>query len=152
MPAKGRKQNKNGGKGNKSTSSAKSVQEIVRQLEKQSKNNEQKLHAFFKMASAKQNPGNIVSGGSTYKSFRRAPPPPTGPNSFVFTYVFTKSACVGGWCPLQRGLASPKREILDPPLIVNPENSPRNTQNEETEQVSDSESIAERTVKVLPNT
>ena len=31
----------------------------------------------------------LISGGSTYKSSRHAPPP-TGPNSFVFTYVFTK--------------------------------------------------------------
>ena len=30
---------------------------------------------------------------------RRHAPPPTGSNSFVFTYVFAKSAHIGGQCP-----------------------------------------------------
>ena len=56
------------------------------------------------------------SGGSTYKSFRRASPPQQD-QILSFLHMFSpKSACVGGWRPLQRGLAPPQREILDPPL------------------------------------
>ena len=49
-----------------------------------------------------------ISGGSTYKSFRRPPPPQDQILSFLHMFS-PKSTCVGGWCPLQR-------EILDPPL------------------------------------
>ena len=61
----------------------------------------------------------VPSGGSTYKSFRRAPPPPpTGPNSFVFTYVFTeKHLCRRLVTPPTRVGAPPEQEILDPPLV-----------------------------------
>ena len=44
------------------------------------------------------------------QKFPARAPPPTGPNSFVFTYVFNKKR-------LCRRLAPPQREILDPPLI-----------------------------------
>ena len=48
---------------------------------------------------------------------RALPPPPTGPNSFIFTYVFTEKCLCQRFAPLQQGLAPPQREILDPPLI-----------------------------------
>ena len=50
--------------------------------------------------------GNAHIGGS-----RGAPaaPPPTGSISFVFTYIFAEKCT-------HRRLASPQREILDPPL------------------------------------
>ena len=56
------------------------------------------------------------SGGSTYKSFRRAPPTPTGPNSFVFTYVFTEKRLCQRLAPPPTRVGAPQREILDPPL------------------------------------
>ena len=60
----------------------------------------------------------LTSGGSTYKSFRRAPPPQQD-QILLFLHMFSpKSACVGGWRPLQRGLAPPQREVLDPPLLT----------------------------------
>ena len=44
-------------------------------------------------------------------------PSPTGPNSFVFAYIFTKK------CPRRRSTTPPGprplREILDPPLFCN---------------------------------
>ena len=44
--------------------------------------------------------------------------PPQQDQILSFLHMFSpKSACVGGWRPLQRGLAPPKREILDPPLL-----------------------------------
>ena len=49
------------------------------------------------------------SGGSAYKSSRRAPPPPpTGPNSFIFTCVFTEKC-------LCRRLAPPPMRVGAPP-------------------------------------
>ena len=61
---------------------------------------------------------NVASGGSTYKSSRRAPPPKQD-QILLFLHMFSpKSTCVGGWCPLQRGLAPPQQEILDPPLVA----------------------------------
>ena len=56
------------------------------------------------------------SGGSTCKSSRRAPPPPTGPNSFVFTYVFTEKH-------LYRRLAPPPTRVGAPPT-GNPGSAP----------------------------
>ena len=45
-------------------------------------------------------------------------PSPQQDQNLSFLHVFLpKSAHVGGWRPLQRGLAPHKREILDPPLI-----------------------------------
>ena len=71
------------------------------------------------------NPGSAtgctISGGSTYKSFRRPPPPPTGPNSFVFTYVFTKKHLCRRLAPPPTRVGAPpppQREILDPPLTI----------------------------------
>ena len=58
----------------------------------------------------------LSSGGSTYKSFRRAPPP-TGPNSFVFTYVFTEKHLCQRLAPPQMRVGAPQQEILDPPLF-----------------------------------
>ena len=58
----------------------------------------------------------IVSGGSTYKSFRRPPPPPTGPNSFVFTYVFTEKH-------LCQRLVPPPMRVGAPPMR-NPGSAP----------------------------
>ena len=55
------------------------------------------------------------SGGSTYKSFRRAPPP-TGPNSFIFTYHFTEKC-------LCRRLAPPPMRVGTPPT-GNPGSAP----------------------------
>ena len=52
--------------------------------------------------------GNICIGGS--RGACRAHAPPTGPNSFVFAYIFAKK------CPCRRS-TPPLREILDPPLI-----------------------------------
>ena len=50
------------------------------------------------------------SGGSTYKSSRRAPPPEQD-QILSFLHMFSpKSTCVGGWRPLQRGLAPPNRK------------------------------------------
>ena len=43
-----------------------------------------------------------------------APPPPAGPNSFIFTEF---SVCIGGPCPLNWSTTS-LREILDPPLYL----------------------------------
>ena len=46
------------------------------------------------------------------------PPPPMGPNSFIFAYIFTKK------CPRRRftrppnGCTPPLWEILDPPLLL----------------------------------
>ena len=57
------------------------------------------------------------SGGSTYKSFRRPPPPPTGPNSFVFTYVFTEK------CRCRR-LTPPPTRVSAPPPTGNPGSAP----------------------------
>ena len=53
-------------------------------------------------------------GGSTYKIFRRKPP--TGANSFVFTYIFTKKCPRRRSAPLKR-VHAPLRKILDPPLM-----------------------------------
>ena len=58
---------------------------------------------------------HISSGGSTYKSFRSAPPP-TGPNSFVFTYIFAEK------CLCQR-LAHPPTRVGAPPT-GNPGSAP----------------------------
>ena len=45
-------------------------------------------------------------------------PPPTGPNSFIFTYVFTeKCLCRRLVPPPVRVGTPPQREILDPPLV-----------------------------------
>ena len=43
-----------------------------------------------------------IIGESTYKIFRRTPSP-TGPNSFIFTHIFTKSAGIGGPRPPPTG-------------------------------------------------
>ena len=44
-------------------------------------------------------------------------PPPTGPNSFIFIYVFTeKHLCQRLVPPPMRDGTPPKWEILDPPL------------------------------------
>ena len=51
-------------------------------------------------------------GGSRRRARRT---PPGGPNSFVFTYIFMKSAHVRGPRPLLTG-PRPLREIPDPPL------------------------------------
>ena len=66
----------------------------------------------------------VFSGGSTYKSFWRTPPPQQD-QILSFLHMFSlKSTCVGGWRPLQLGLAPPppppppQREILDPPLVL----------------------------------
>ena len=56
-----------------------------------------------------------ISGGSTYKGSRRVPPP-TGPNSFVFTYVFTKKH-------LCQRLAPPPMRVGAPPT-GNPGSAP----------------------------
>ena len=56
----------------------------------------------------------IIIGGSRGGGRARRtppPPPPTGPNSFVFAYIFTEK------CPRRRS-TPPLREILDPPLII----------------------------------
>ena len=46
-------------------------------------------------------PDMYCSGGSTYKSFRH-PPPPKQDQILSFLHMFSpKSACVGGWRPLQ---------------------------------------------------
>ena len=58
---------------------------------------------------------SFSSGGSTYKSFRRAPPQQDQILSFLHMFS-PKSACVGGWRPLQRGLV--------PPLMGNPGSAP----------------------------
>ena len=51
------------------------------------------------------------------KFLARAPPPPQQDQILSYLHMFSpKSACVRGWCPLQRGLAPPQREVLDPPL------------------------------------
>ena len=58
-----------------------------------------------------------TSGRSRYKSFRRVPPPPpTGPNSFVFTYVFTGKHLCRRLAPPPMRVGAPQREILDLPL------------------------------------
>ena len=46
------------------------------------------------------------------------PPPPTGPNSFAFTYVFTKKHLCQRLAPPPMRVGAPQREILDPPLTV----------------------------------
>ena len=43
-------------------------------------------------------------------------PSPNRTKFFCFYICFHRKHCVGGWCPLQRGLAPPQQEILDPPL------------------------------------
>ena len=59
----------------------------------------------------------FISGGSTYKSFRCVPPQQD--QILLFLHMFSpKSACVGGWHPLQQGLAPPQWEILDLPLFI----------------------------------
>ena len=57
----------------------------------------------------------MSSGRSTCRSFWHMPPP-TGPNSFIFTYVFTEK------CPCQR-LASPPTRVGVPPM-GNPGSTP----------------------------
>ena len=58
-----------------------------------------------------------TSGGSTYKSFRRAPSPQQD-QILSFLHMFSpKSTCVRGWHPLQRGLAPP-------PPMGNPGSAP----------------------------
>ena len=53
------------------------------------------------------------------QKFPACAPPPQQDQILSFLHMFSpKSACVRGWCPLQRGLAPPQREILDPPLHV----------------------------------
>ena len=53
------------------------------------------------------------------QKFPARAPPPQQDQIFSFLHTFSpKSTCVGGWRPLQRGLAPPhQQEILDPPLI-----------------------------------
>ena len=46
------------------------------------------------------------------------PPPPTRPNSFVFTYVFTEKCLCQRLVPPPMRVDAPQREILDPPLYV----------------------------------
>ena len=58
-----------------------------------------------------------IIGGSTYKILRRTPPP-TGPSSFVFTYIFTERYPCWRSMPTQWVHASSLREFLDPPLII----------------------------------
>ena len=61
-----------------------------------------------------------IIGGSTYKIFRRTPP--TGSNSFIFTYIFTKKH------PRQR--STPPKMGPRPPM-GNPRSTPENVcQNE----------------------
>ena len=69
------------------------------------------VHMWFGGRGAKgSNTLSVSIGGSTHKIFRRTPPPPpTAPNSFVFTHIFTKK------CLHLRVHGS--REILDPPLV-----------------------------------
>ena len=43
-------------------------------------------------------------------------PPPTGPNSFVFTYVFTKKHLCQRLVPPPMRVGAPQWKILDPPL------------------------------------
>ena len=45
------------------------------------------------------------------------PPPPTGPNSFIFTYVFTKKHLCQRLAPPPKRVGAPQQEILDPPLV-----------------------------------
>ena len=59
---------------------------------------------------------NVVSGGSTLKSFWHMPPLPTGPNSFIFTCVFTEK------CPCWM-LAPPPMRVGTPPM-GNPGSAP----------------------------
>ena len=44
-------------------------------------------------------------------------PPPTGPNSFVVTYVFTKMCPCRRLAPPPTKVGAPQREIVDPPLV-----------------------------------
>ena len=43
-------------------------------------------------------------------------PSPMGPNSFIFTYIFTKKCLRQRFTPTLMGERPPLREILDPPL------------------------------------
>ena len=45
--------------------------------------------------------------------------PPMGPNSFVFTYIFTKKCPRWRSTPPPQRVHAPLREILDPPLLDN---------------------------------
>ena len=45
-------------------------------------------------------------------------PPPTGPNSFIFTYIFTEKHLRQGIHTLPNGSTPPLLEILDPPLML----------------------------------
>ena len=45
-------------------------------------------------------------------------PPPTGPNSFVFTHVFAKKCPCWRLVPPPTRVGAPQREILDPPLVL----------------------------------
>ena len=56
---------------------------------------------------------NISGSGGDATS---VPPPQTGSNSFVFTYIFTKKCLRQRSVPPQWLGAPPQREILDPPL------------------------------------
>ena len=49
------------------------------------------------------------------QNFLRPPPPPTGPNFFVFAYIFTEKHS-RRWSTPQTD-PRPLREILDPPLL-----------------------------------
>ena len=46
------------------------------------------------------------------------PPPPTGPNSFIFTYVFTEKHLCRRLAPPPMRVGAPQREILDSPLLT----------------------------------
>ena len=54
---------------------------------------------------------SLSIGGSRGGVPGARPPPPMGPNSFVFAYIFTEK------CPHRRSTPPPLREILDPPLL-----------------------------------
>ena len=45
-------------------------------------------------------------------------PPPTGPNSFIFIYVFTEKHLCQSLAPPPMRVGTPQWEILDPPLKV----------------------------------
>ena len=52
------------------------------------------------------------------KFLARAPPAPTGSNSFVFTYVFTEKCLCRRLAPPPTRVGAPQWEILDPPLHI----------------------------------
>ena len=75
------------------------------------------IKATTKWHAVDYTPPYTVADLHTKVSGARAPPPQQD-QILSFLHMFSpKSACVGGWHPLQQGLAPPQWEILDPPLL-----------------------------------